>query len=95
MSTGFISRINCCIVCGRLRFLLEDPAKRTALGRSAYETITGLWNAETAAARLYGLAERILAGEKAPVLYESGPVSSAPILDEDWLSAENPDKEVY
>ncbi len=39
--------------------LLEDPKRREALGRKAFETIWKTWNAENAAARLCGLVEEL------------------------------------
>ena len=37
--------------------LLENPKRREALGRKAFETIQVTWNAENAAAKLCGLVE--------------------------------------
>ena len=69
----------------KVRVLLDHPEKQRALGRAAYETMVTTWNAEVAAERLMTLAERILAGEKSPDLYEDGPCSKAPILEDDWI----------
>lgn len=64
--------------------LLENPEKQQRLGISAYETIANEWNAEEAAKRLVALSNAILAGNKAPDLYESGPCSRAEIVKESW-----------
>lgn len=64
--------------------LLENPEKQRKLGLSAYETITNEWNAEEAAKRLLALSNAILAGNKSPDLYESGPCSRAENLKESW-----------
>lgn len=65
----------------KVKKLLDAPQKQAELGRKAYDTITQLWNAEVAAQRLAELSSHILAGEKRPALYESGPCSPAEILD--------------
>lgn len=64
--------------------LLENPDLQKKLGLSAYETIANEWNAEVAATRITALAEAILAGDKSPDLYESGPCSRAKIVKESW-----------
>lgn len=69
----------------QVKALLESPREQTALGRRAYETIVNTWNAREAAKRLLELSERILAGEKSPVLYGEGPCSLAPLLHDDWM----------
>lgn len=69
----------------KVKYLLGKPDERERLGRAAYETITGEWNAEIAAERLIGLSEYLLAGEKHPDLYQTGPCSRAEILRDDWL----------
>ena len=66
----------------KLKRLMEEPETRNRLGRAACETVTQLWNAETAAERLCELSAHILAGAKAPRLYETGPCSGAePLRD--------------
>ncbi len=70
---------------GMVKDLLEHPEKQAVLGRNAYETITTLWNADVAAQRLINLSEHILAGEKYPDLYQTGPCSRAEILRDDWM----------
>ena len=73
------------MLCEKVKDLLEHPEKQAVLGKAAYETITTLWNAEVAAKRLVALSEHILAGEKYPDLYDSGPCSRAEILNDDWM----------
>ncbi len=69
----------------KAKYLLDHPERAQQMGVAAYKTITELWKAETAAVRLYELAQRILAGENAPDLYESGPVSRAMTLRDEWI----------
>ena len=64
----------------KVKFLLDHEEERKVMGRKAYETVTDLWNAETAAQRLLELSKQILQGDKRPDLYETGPCSKAPIL---------------
>ena len=61
----------------KIKTLLDSPEKQAALGINAYHAITELWNAQTAAKRLCALAEQILAGEKTPDLYQTGPCAKA------------------
>ena len=68
-----------------MKYLLDNPAEQERLGKAAYETITGAWNAETAAERLVALSKHLLSGEKYPDLYPTGPCSRAEILKNDWL----------
>lgn len=60
----------------KLTFLLDHPETTKELGRRAYTTITGAWNAKTATRRLIELMERMLDGEYDPVVVD-GPCSSA------------------
>ena len=72
----------------RVKHLLDNPGEQQRLGSAAYETITGLWNAEVAAQRLMTLSEHLLAGEKYPDLFEEGPCSRAEIIKDDWFNEE-------
>lgn len=56
----------------RVKYLLDHPDEQCRLGTAAYHTITGSWNAETAAERLVTLADRILSGDKFPDVYAEG-----------------------
>lgn len=73
---------------GKIKTLLDDSEKRVRLGKCAYETLTQTWNAQEAAARLMKLAEKLLAGEKYPDLYEDGPCSKDQCLENDWYKQE-------
>lgn len=66
-------------LCQYAALLLRDPAMRERLGRNAYKTITGEWNAEVAAQRFLKLAEQLL-GHNQATLFQEGPCSNAPIL---------------
>lgn len=68
----------------KIRYLLDNPEEQRRLGQNAYQTIIGEWNAEEVANRFVNLAERILAGEKNPDFYESGPCSKATVLKDKW-----------
>lgn len=68
-----------------VKYLLDNPGEQQRLGSAAYETITGLWNAEVAAQRLMTLSEHLLAGEKYPDLYKDGPCSRAEIVKDCWF----------
>lgn len=61
--------------------LVQDRQLCRRLGRNAYGTITGLWNAENATEQLYKLMQAILRGEKISLPAE-GPCSGAPLLRE-------------
>lgn len=65
-----------------IKKLLEDKALCDRLGRKAYETITGLWNAEVAGTRLLTMCECILRGEEPKNLWEEGPCSKAEVISE-------------
>ena len=61
---------------GKVKQLLDDPAKAHTLGQQAYETITSLWNAESAADRLLDLIQD-LQEHGLSQRYSSGPCSKA------------------
>ena len=63
-----------------VKTLLDDAERCRALGRKAYATMAGQWNADAAAQRLLALSEALLQGERQPSLYEEGPCSRAKIL---------------
>ncbi len=60
--------------------LLDDPARVARLGRNAYETVSGVWSAETAAKRFVELSERLRVSEGSVSLWDDGPGSIAPVL---------------
>ena len=70
-----------------LRRLLDSADLQGGLGREAYQTITGQWNAEVAAERLLRLSQALLDGEDASQLFADGPCSPAKPLREDWCRA--------
>lgn len=57
----------------KVKYLLENKTERKNLGRKAYETMVGEWNAETAADRLLKLIDNIKNGKDSE--YTSGPCS--------------------
>lgn len=64
----------------KTRALLAQPATAARFGEAAYDTVTTLWNAETAAQRFLRFAECFSASKTVPAAYESGPLSPAPLL---------------
>ncbi len=70
-------------LCSAVRQLLLDAPQREHLGKSAYETMASLWNAETAASRLLQLVEALAIKGSSP--YSEGPCSPSPLLDDLWF----------
>ncbi len=62
--------------------LIEDKELCHKLGRNAYHTITGLWNAKMAAERLLQICEEIVAGRDPEISWQEGPCSKAEIIAE-------------
>jgi glycosyltransferase involved in cell wall biosynthesis len=60
----------------KLEKLAGNPQLCRWLGQNAYHTITELWNADTAAARVLKFSENLLQGNE-PVFYPDGPLSIA------------------
>lgn len=67
----------------KVKFLIENQNKAAELGKKAYSTLTGLWNAETAAERFIELVQAIKAGDTTD-LFDDGPCSRAAVLKDDW-----------
>lgn len=65
-------------LCDKVEYLAQHPAERMAMGRKAYETMTGLWNGEQVAGRFIALCEAILSNKNTP--FNDGPCSQAPLL---------------
>ena len=61
----------------KVKWLLEQPGKASALGRRAYETMAEEWNADVAAERVLKLAEGLMDGSLRESPYRSGPCSRA------------------
>ncbi len=60
--------------------LLDEPERMAELGRAAYETVSGVWSAETAAGRFVELAEKLRVSEGSVRLWDDGPGSVAPVI---------------
>lgn len=73
------------MLCSRIQWLLEHPAARESMGKHAYDTLRGGWNAQIAASRLVSLSRAILNGERRPRLFDSGVCSQAEPIPEEWL----------
>lgn len=67
----------------KVKFLLDNPQKQNYFGKNAYHTIADLWNAKTAAERLFQLIEGIRNNKKYD-FFASGPCSCADIIEEAW-----------
>lgn len=65
-----------------VELLLSDDVFREKIGRAAYDTITGEWNAEVAAERLLSIAEDVLQGKYVGYKWQSGPGSEAEVRKE-------------
>lgn len=59
-------------------YLIENPDRIKEMGRSAYETIIGLWNAKNAAKCFIRFAKDLQEGKCIPE--EQGPLSAAPVI---------------
>jgi len=68
----------------KVKYLLDHPEDQKSMGQEAYQTMEETWNANTAAERVLRLAEKLLAGEKKPGLFEEGPCSMAPTRVKKW-----------
>lgn len=70
----------------KVKYLLDNPSEAERVGKNAYQTIVTEWNAEVAAERFLQLSQHILAGEKSPDLFGSGPCSKAEIIRKSWFT---------
>ena len=61
------------------KHLVAHADVREKMGRDAYETIAGTWNAKNASKELLKLCRKIL-GEEDIILPNQGPVSKAPVI---------------
>lgn len=59
----------------QIAYLLDNPEKKKAMGKTAYQNILTEWNAEIAAERLEGLFNALQIGQTSP--YMEGPCSPA------------------
>ncbi|MBR5817346.1 MAG: glycosyltransferase family 4 protein, partial [Clostridia bacterium] len=68
-----------------LRTLIEKDDVRASMALSAYKTVTELWCAPVAVNRFVKLCSGILSGECCGVQYETGPISRAEIIKNNWI----------
>lgn len=68
----------------KVKFLLDNPAKRSDMGKAAYGTMADQWNAENAAKRFIQLAEAVCQGEEQLDIFSDGVCSRAPLLKDGW-----------
>lgn len=73
----------------KVKLLLDNNDLCYSMGKAAYEAMVDEWSPEIAAERLIEVSGRLIAGDNAPDLYESGPCSKAEILKDDWFAYEN------
>lgn len=62
-------------LCTKVKWLIDNPEERAAMGASAYDTITTIWNSKIAAHNLVQLIEAILYGKINRIV--EGPCSHA------------------
>ena len=77
---GFIFSGDASELLVKTRALLRDPTLAARFGTAAYETVSDLWNAETAALRFARFAQSVSGGAPLPAAYKSGPLSPALVL---------------
>ncbi len=71
----------------KVKFLLDNKDLRYKFSKNAYNTISQEWNAEVAANRFVELAEQVLQGEKAPMIFKEGVCSISEIYRDDWYKS--------
>ncbi len=64
--------------------LMDSEELRTTLSKNAIETMQNLWNAKVGASRFYNIVNALLNGDVIPE-YESGPMSKAGLLKNNWF----------
>jgi len=70
------------VLAGLINPLLDDQKLRDQMGRCAYATIAGEWNAQEAAERMLLLCQDVTSGKEPQIRWESGPCSVAEIISE-------------
>lgn len=70
-----------------IKYLIDMPDKRRALGKSAYMTLHDSWNACAAAERLITLSTAVINNSNLD-LFETGPCSRAKVLSNNWLKGD-------
>lgn len=68
--------------------LVKDDEYRKELGKSAYESIVNIWNADVAANRLVSMSQALLEGETPDRMFDNGPCSKAAFSDSGWFPKE-------
>lgn len=69
-------------LCDKVEWLVRHPKEMSMMGRKAYETMSTLWNAETAAKNFLSLCKSLFDNKKTPV--KEGPCSEAPLMMRTW-----------
>lgn len=67
----------------KVKYLIDNKENAAEMSKKAYQTLDGVWNAETAAERFIKLAEEIQSGNTYN-LFEDGPCSRAAVLKDNW-----------
>lgn len=67
----------------KVKFLLENPKQRIALGEKAYQAMITQWNAENAAERFCNIARKLLNNDNS--FYQNGVCSKAEIIKDNWV----------
>ncbi len=68
----------------KVKALLDNHTERTTIAVRSYKTVTNVWNAEVAAGRLLDAMHQLLEKGKMVIDHESGPMSQAAIVYDDW-----------
>lgn len=68
----------------KVKILLDNREISDDFGKKAYETMLSTWNAGVASDRFLNLSEKLLKGEDVNNLYETGPLSNAEIIKNNW-----------
>lgn len=69
----------------KVKKLLDDTQERKRLAKNANKTLTEEWNAENAAKKFLVLCERLLHGEYKIFPFQSGVLSKATVLHDNWF----------
>ena len=72
----------------KVKRVMDDLELRERISRKAYQTMSEIWNAKSAAERFIVLSKDLLVGKKAD-LFSDGPCSRASVLSNNWYVRKN------
>ena len=67
----------------KVKYLIDNKENAAEMSKKAYQTLEGVWNAETAAERFMQLVNAIKTGDT-DNLFNDGPCSKATVLKDNW-----------